>query len=291
MRNGRKSLLSGLVAVSAAVWAVPSLATVASIDQFTIIRNATPFFSDSFSDGIEPPSAPNFAGGGPANYIVLGAIAGTAESGGVLQLDTGNGVSTVNALGVGRIETQVRLATNIDGTNLDAGLKANDTLSLAGIFTLSPLAGALNPQYSVRFTDAAAGEIHQAVQMQVLLDTSTGLTRLRYIIQDFDTGTLTVLGNSLLSAPAGADAILLGIDRFDAAGGDFFGSYAYVTNGVVGPRTSFSQGAQMFQGENFVRAEFNVSDGFIAPIPEASTAALMLSGLMALGVLLRRRRQ
>jgi hypothetical protein len=289
MRNYSLAV-SGLIAVAGAGLSTPSHATVASIDEFTVARNGVTFFSDSFDDGLEPPSAPNFAAGGAASYILLGTIPSTAESGGLLQLDTVNGVATVNAVGIGRLETRVRLATNIDDANLAAGLKVDDTLSVAGIFDLSTPTGVLNPQYSVRFTDAASGEVHQSVQLQVIFNTATGLTQIRYIIQDFDADTLTVLGSALLDAPSGADGILLGIDRFSAVGGDFFGSYAYVTGGIVGPRSTFTQGAQMFQGENFVRAEFNVSDGFFVAIPEPSTTSLMLCALGALGMAARRRK-
>lgn len=288
MRKRILSVLSGLIAVSAATWSTSSQATVVSIDSFTVTRNGAAFFSDTFSDGLAPPSAPNFVGGAAANYLLLGTIPAGAESGSLLQLDTANGVQTANSLGQGRQETRVRLATNIEDANLTAGLKVDDTLSLTGIFALSIPTGVFNPQYSVRFTDATAGATHQAVQMQMLFDTAAGVARLRYIIQDFDADTLTVLGSALMIAPAGADGILLGIDRLSASGGDFFGSFAYVTGGVVGSRTTFGQGAQMFQGENFVRAEFNVSDGFF--VPEPSMSALMLCALGVLGFVSRRRK-
>jgi hypothetical protein len=268
-----------LAALLGAACLAPAHATVVSVDYFSVVRNGASLFTDSFDDGVEPPSSP-----GGATYLVLGTIPDTAESGGTLQIDSANGVMTANALGVGRQETRVRLATNIDPANLSAGLKSDDTMSVTGIFSLTSPTGVLNPQYSVRFTDAAAGGVHQSAQIQVLYNTATGETRIRYISQDFDADTLTVLGSALFAPPAGADQILLAIERPDAGSNNFFGSFAFVSGGVIGASTQFLTAAQLFDGENFVRAEFNVSDGFLVAVPEPGSFALFGFGLAALGV-------
>ena len=44
-----------------------SEAIVARLDRFTIIKNGSLFFEDKFSDGLPPPSAPDFAIRGPAD--------------------------------------------------------------------------------------------------------------------------------------------------------------------------------------------------------------------------------
>lgn len=282
-------LQSLLFAALAGVWSVPGFASVVSVDEFSVTRNGTLFFSDGFTDGVEPPSAPNFPSGAPASYAISGTILNTAETGGMLQLDSSLGEITANAAGTGRQETRVRLLTNIDQSDLSLGLKSDDTLSVNGIFSLTTLSGVLNPQYSVRFSDVGPSGVHQTAQMQVLYNTVLGQTQLRYITQNFDTDTITILGTAAFAAPTGADRILLAIDRPNAASNDFFGSFAYVAGGVVGARTTFATASQLFQGENFVRAEFNISDGIaVTPVPEPTSLVFMLIGLTSIGFVCRR---
>jgi hypothetical protein len=271
-------------ALAALVMFESARATAVNVHEFTVSKNGTVLFTDSFDDGNEPPSAPNFTGGGAASYNVLGSISAGAESGGMLQIDSANGVLTANAPGVGRQETRVRLITNIDPANLTAGLKSDDTLSVSAIFSLTTPTGVLNPQYSVRFTDASASGVHQSAQVQVQGITSTGQTFVRFIMQDFDADTLTVLGSVLFAPPSGVDSILLSIERPDLTNDDFIGSFAYVSGGLVGARTYFGTAAQLFQGENFVRAEFNVSDGVFLDVPEPGSLVLLALGFAGLAI-------
>jgi hypothetical protein len=272
------------IAIAAVCWSIASHAFVVSIDDFSVVRNGTTLFHDGFGDGVPPPSGPN----GAATYGVLGPFPGNAESGGRLLLDSANGVSTFNAIEQARIEQRARLLTNIDPTNLNLGLKSDDTLSLTGIFSLTTPSGLFNPQYSIRFNDFTAGAPHQLVQLQVRLHSTTGLADIRYILQDFDANTITVLGSALFAPPVGADEILLNINRPDTANDNAFGSFDYLAAGLsVGGGATFVTPAHMFQVENFVRAEFNVSDA----IPEPESYAMLLAGLGLLGFVARRRIQ
>src|SRR6476661_3937949 len=87
-----------LAAAAASCWPFTSQAATVSIDDFQISRNGGLFFRDTFSDGLPPPSAPDFASGTLATYNVFGTIPGTAESGGFLTLNTANGDVSANAL-------------------------------------------------------------------------------------------------------------------------------------------------------------------------------------------------
>lgn len=284
--RGPSGLTRWAVTLVTGMWSVWAGAVIVNLDQFTITKNGATFFSDSFTDGAPPPSAPNFPNGQSASYNVFGAIPSTAESGGVLQLDSANGGLTANANGDARLTLRAMLLTNADSSDLASGLKSDDTLDLKGVFGLTSPTGPLINGYGIRFGDRDAAGVKQLAELDVRFNPDTGQVEVRYIIQDFDAGTITELGNTLFAPPSSADQIQLEITRGNTLNNNFLASFAYLSGGSVVGGGAFATPAVLFQGENFVRAEFIAFQA----VPEPSAIALIGLGLAGLAALGRRKK-
>jgi hypothetical protein len=266
-----------------------SHALVVNINEFSISRNGSLIFTDSFTDGNEPPSAPNSVSGNPQSYGVFGAFASNAETGGRLTLDSALGAQTANAVGDPRLNVIATWLTDTS-SNLNVGLKSDDTLSISAIFSLTTPVGPSFNAYGIQVTDQGPGHpVQQILQVFVQFNPANPQPRIVFNAQDFDADTVTNVGAALLNPPAGADEILLTLSKPDAASDDFFASFAYGIGGVFGPSTQFANAGQMFQGEDFVRTRFLVAQD-VPAIPEPSTWLLWLIGLPLAAVVALRRK-
>lgn len=272
----RFSYVAGLVVACllAIFSSTTSHAIQVNIDQFNITRNGSTFFTDSFTDGTEPPSAPT------GSYSVLGSFGSNAESGGKLLIDTATGALSANAIETPRRSVQAVFLSNADSGDLTAGLKIDDTLSVTGVFDLVIPTGPLFSAYGVRFTDAFAGERHQFLQMFVRFDPVTGQPEIRYVLQDFDANTITNLGTTLIAPPIGTDQIVLSITRPDATKNEFFGSWVFLDDGSTIGSGAFLTPGSAFLGENFVRGQFFAAQG--VQVSEPGSLWLIGFGLILL---------
>ncbi len=261
-------------------------AAVFELDTFSVTRNNTTIFSDSFLDGAPPPSAPTYSDGTPASYGVFGSSG--PESDGLLTLNTANGGLLTNSAGETRQAIIVGLLTNTSNAvaDLGLGLKDDDTLGLRGMFNLGVPVGPELNAYGIRFTDRAVGVINQSADLQVLFNPVTGNAEIAWVLQDFAKGEATLVDSATLLAPADADQILLLIDRPDVATKDFFASWSVLRGGGVIQEGRFDAPIGLFDGERFVRAEFLA----FSSVPLPGTVWLVGAGLLA-GLVTQRRRQ
>jgi hypothetical protein len=257
------------------------------IDQFQVTRDGAVSFVDNFSDGNPPPSAPNFINNTPAAYTST-LFSGTAESNGLLRLDTSQGVLVTGPTGA-PVLTQSATLVSDTTTSTTAGQKRNMDLTLSGLFSLTTLTGPYNSGYGIRFVDNLVnGPNHQQAALSVQYDAATGQNRVAWVFADFDAHTNTTVDSVLLSAPGGADEIQLSLNHVKNTD-DITAGYAFYQGGspmVTGAGT-FTTPIQMFQGETYVRSMFFA----VETIPEPETYAMLLAGLGLMGWVGRRRMQ
>ena len=260
--------LLGLVSLSSTVWASPIF-----IDDFRVTKNGTLIFDDPFSDGVPPPSAPDFTNGTPASYFVSGTL---TESGGKVRLDP-VGAAIGPGIGINQnffLERAI-LLTNVDPLNLTLGLKNVDTFSVRGLFDLSVPSQRLEA-YGIRFNDGTSTNDAEDLLEVAVRRGPDGIDRVQFFNLDAVANTATLLGSFLLDPKH--DQILLDLTRASAGSNAITASFAYVDGGVVGPFTTFGSTANIFSDENFTRAEFI----WFAPVPEPSSLILFGVGFAAL---------
>lgn len=252
-------------------------AVVASIDRFTVTVNGAAFFDDPFGDGVAPPNAPAFANGDPTSYFTQGTFAPGSESSGRLAFDTAGFVPTANVLGNPSTFATATLLSSNNPANPLSGLRTGTTFNVRGLFDYIVPTGstfATSTSYGIRLTDGGGDDV---LDLRVIVG-DAGLPLIYFRRQNFIAGTLTVLGEVLLPA-SGFDQVALSLTRGSLLNNDIAASFQLLSGGApIGVATTLAAMPAIFNGENWTRADFRAT----APIPEASTWALMALGLIVL---------
>jgi hypothetical protein len=256
-------------------------AYVFQVDNFSVSKNESVFFNDSFDDGSPPPSAPNFSNGNPASYFVKGAMG--PETGGKLTLDSADADPGLSSLGTPLLFQAATLLTSTDSSDLTSGMKINNTLLIQAIFDLA-MPSVTMESYGINFSDRATNiglEGDDIVGVRAI--NTLGGVKVQFFETSFVDSTFNSIDSILLEA--GHDQIMFNLMRADTNTNAVTASFAYIDGGSVGATQSLSGSADIFNGENWTRAQF--LSRTVVPVPAA--VWLFGSGLIGLIGLARRK--
>ena len=202
-----------------------------AMDEFRIWRDGTWIFTDTFSDGLTPPSAPNFSGGQLASYGTSGLFIEDAAAGRLVM----DGMLASAFPGTGYPEMDAghaaTLNTNIDPLNTTNGLKINHDFVVEAIFDLTiPDAG--REGYGFQLSDGTGQLGDDRAGITVRKNALDGLVYVQAGNNDAVADTATPVARHLL-ALGGADQILLRLSHDDDDPGVITASYDYLTAGLI----------------------------------------------------------
>lgn len=272
------------VALAGFVVSVPANATVFSIDSFAVYRDESLFFYDDFNDGIVPPSAGGWTY--PSQQVAQYSTVGDPgpELGGKLALDTSRGFAKNSEVtGDALLVQRNRLRTN---TNNDpnSGLKFNHDIVVYGVFDF--IAPELNNErYSIRLTDFQTDyAANDNVDVSVRRD-GDGVLSVALRQADFDTGTMNVLDQVLLTDDdfLNYDQILLGLFT-GSDSHDVYGGYQLLGEDGSTDLMYFDGVGNIFNGEVWTRAAFIASQHVVSGVPEPASIVLVMLGLAGFGM-------
>ena len=270
------------VAVATLGFASASSASfIAAIDNFTVTRNGSVLFNDSFGDGAEPPSVP--AGNGALTYSTFGAPGN--ETGGKFFIDSNDGLYQPAGDGTARLRSNYRLNSSTDASS--SGLKINSAFKVTGLFDME-VGNSPFDLFTIDVTSGTGPAFGSPTGGQVwsiaVGKGSSGLDTVRLVLQDYTAHTIQVVASVALNLAH--DQILLQFDRDNLGNNLAHASFQYVDGGVAGTAIQLGD-AVLFQSSNYVRAQFTVQQE-TALIPLPGTLWLLFAGCAGLFAFRRR---
>ncbi|MCO5130183.1 MAG: hypothetical protein M9932_06405 [Xanthobacteraceae bacterium] len=236
------------------------------LDSFTVLRDGAVFFQDSFEDGNPPPVSPP---GFTQTYSVNGEV---EEIGGDVIFNSALAEPSESPTGQPWRNANMMLRTNIDPSNLTAGLRNTDDIDVTASFDLV-LPNATDTIYGIRLTDRATGlELPGDDVVQLVVRRAVdGQVYVEYRQLDWVHHTSELLSRDLLT-PGSADHINLHLSHDNANLGVVTASYTLTTDGVESAVHTLSATGHIFSNENWTRAQVvaAASDGLVVGDAESN---------------------
>ena len=231
------------------------------IDEFKVVRTGIGSFTfdDSFDAGNAPSDAPNFSGGGAANYGTTGSFVESHSDGGFVTLDAAHSVIT-NGVG-----TAAEIGGNFATLQTGVGAGSNG-LRLASDFTVEGTFDLINPaelrqEYGIRLTDRTGGTAallgNDTLDLVVrYANSGVVAVQLRHLDQAGNVATtLESITLDSLNPTAQEDHILLRLSHA-ANSSAITASFDLYAGNAYSRTVSFTTTDDIFHGEDFTRASF-----------------------------------
>ena len=239
------------------------------LDEFSIVRNGSTIFDDTFGDGSPPPSGPNDLASPSGQTYITSGNAGFSESGGKLTINPSLGDPCTPVTSCGGISDAIRLFGGINSS--PSKLTQADSFEIRGLYDISNsllnLPSLPGETFDIRTTDRGVegGNNNDRAGLKVVA-ASSGMVKILFQDVDFSTPTPTFVDVGSTGPLDLSTASTLALILTKAAGSqDVFGSYS-VDGGTLQSLPGF---VGIYNGENLTRAEFYATAAAATPLPAA----------------------
>lgn len=243
-----------------------------AISDFTVLKNDTTIFTDSFT-ATTPPAAPKYNTGSDASYYLPAGSFSPAVNG---KLHLNSAAATLSPAVSSKLGVAAHLTTNIDTTST-AGLKPGSSFEV--IATWDAITPADTKEtYFIELGDWQNNACDVCIRTGVFknADGTVEIQFWRNLIANDEIKEKVVLGTAPFT-PGDNRQIRLRLKKTDKTSNAVRASYAYIDNGVVGTEVDLAGQTDIFTSRGYSRAAFKAFAPAAYGKPSGTNKELSLS--------------